>query len=229
MGTSPFARLRARHLQVMAVDVAVILVTYYAVLNFRYAGTVVDWESWTADFAIFAAIAVVVHLAVNWLTGVYTIVGRYMSLAQAVRVGQAGIISVAILFIVVLVWPLSTGDSSYLVPRSVVVGGGLVTVIFMIGWRFSRRVLHESMHRNGEATEQVLLVGAGQAADMLIREIQRTPALNIKVAGLVDDNAGLRNMTIQGFPVLGTIADVPALADEARSDPDHRGHPFGLR
>ncbi len=87
MGTSPFARLRARHLLAMAVDAAMIVVVYYLVLNFRYAGSLTDWKAWTADFAIFAAMAVVVHLAVNWFTGVYTIVGRYMSLTQALRVG----------------------------------------------------------------------------------------------------------------------------------------------
>ena len=48
---------------------------------------------------------------------------------------------------------------------------------------------------------------------MLIREIQRTPSLSIQVVGLVDDRRNLRNMTIQGFPVLGAVADVPFLAE----------------
>jgi FlaA1/EpsC-like NDP-sugar epimerase len=214
MGTSPFARLRTRHLQAIAVDTVVVLLAYYLALNFRYAGTMADWKAWTASFALFAAVAVVVHIAINWLTGVYTIVSRYMSLAQAVRVGQAGILSVAVLFIVVVVWPLAAGESAYLVPRSVVMGGGFAAIICMIGVRFTRRVLYETRHRNGHATERVLLVGAGQAADMLIREIQRTPSLNIRVIGLVDDSPRLRNMTIQGFPVLGTVADAPALAQK---------------
>ncbi len=135
-----------------------------------------------------------------------------MSLAQAVRVGQAGILSVAVLFVVVVVWPLFGAESAYLIPRSVVIGGGFATIICMIGLRFSRRVLYETRHSNGHATEHVLLVGAGQAADMLIREIQRTPSLNLKVVGLVDDNPRLRNMTIQGFPVLGSVANAPELA-----------------
>ncbi len=214
MGTSPFARLRTRHVRAMAVDAVVVVLVYYLVLNFRYAGSMADWEAWSAQFAIFAAMAVVVHLVVNWLTGVYTIVSRYMSLAQAVRVGQAGILSVVVLFIVVVVWPLFSEQATYLVPRSVVLGGGLATIICLIGLRFTRRVLYETRHRNEQATEHVLLVGAGQAADMLIREIQRTPSLNIRVMGLVDDNPRLRNMTIQGFPVLGAVADAPELAQK---------------
>ena len=60
------------------------------------------------------------------------------------------------------------------------------------------------------------LVGAGQAADMLIREIQRMPSLNMKVVGLVDDKPELANMSMQGSPVLGKVDDVPSLvADHA--------------
>jgi len=212
MGTRPFARLRIRHVQAMAVDAVVVVLVYYLVLNFRYAGSLTQWEAWTSHFAIFAAIAAAVYLAVNWLTGVYTIVSRYMSLAQAVRVAQAGILSMGLLFIGVVLWPFWAGNPTFPVPRAVVIAGGLATIICMIGVRFSRRVVYETRHRNGQATERVLLVGAGQAADMLIREIQRTPSLDTQVIGLVDDNPRLRNMTIQGFPVLGSIDDTAALA-----------------
>lgn len=214
MGSNPFVRLRVHHLLGMAIDIAVILLMYYLLLNFRYAVSMTDWQSWTTNFAIFSAIAVVIHLSVNWLTGVYTIVGRYMSLSQAVRVGQAGIIATALLFIVVLIWPLYASGSSYLVPRSVVIGGGVATMVVMIGLRFSRRVFRETSHKNGHASEKVLLVGAGQAADMLLREIQRTPALNLQVVGLVDDNVAIQDMTIQGFPVLGAVNDVPKLVKQ---------------
>ena len=156
-------QVRAQHAWVMAMDVLIVLAAYYLVLMFRYAGTTPEWHAWTSSLAIFAAIAVVVHLAINWLTGIYTIINRYMSLVQAVRVAQAGILSTAVLFIVVVTWPLYANGGNYLVPRSVVVGGGVLALIVMIGVRFSRRVLHEVIHKIGGATERLLLVGAGQA------------------------------------------------------------------
>ncbi len=212
MGTKLLARPRISHLSAVLADTGITLIMYYAVLNFRYAGSLSDWRSWTVDFGIFAAMALFVHLIVNWCTGVYTVVPRYMSLAQAVRMGQAGILAVAILFSLVVAWPLYTGAPSYLIPRSVVIGGGLVTIMFMIGIRFVRRVFYETARRPEQATERLLLVGAGQAADMLLREINRTPSLNIKVLGLLDERRELRNMSIQGYAVLGGVADAPALA-----------------
>jgi FlaA1/EpsC-like NDP-sugar epimerase len=73
--------------------------------------------------------------------------------------------------------------------------------------------MHEAFGRNQEAAERLLLVGAGQAADMLLREIQRTPSMNVRVVGLVDDSPSLANMSIQGYPVLGKVGDVAHLAN----------------
>lgn len=195
-------------------DLGIVLLAYYLVLIFRYEGILPEWTAWTADFATFAAMAVVVHIVVNWVTGIYTIINRYMSLIQAVRVAQAGILATAVLFILAVTWPLYGGSDDYLVPRSVVVGGGLIALIVMIGVRFSRRVVHEAFHKGNGSAERLLLVGAGQAADMLVREIQRTPSLNIQVIGLVEDSPWLANMSIQGYPVLGKVADVPEIVED---------------
>ncbi len=212
MGTAPLSRPRARQLVAMAVDATVLVLLYYLVLNFRFAGSFSDWLFWSANFGVFAAIAVFVHLTINWFSGVYTILSRYMSLAQAVRVGQAGILATALLYLFAVVWPLFSSDSTYLIPRSVVFGGGVTSVIFMIGIRFARRVFYEVRRRPEQAGDRLLLVGAGQAADMLTREIRRTPSLNTVVVGLVDDRPELRNMTLQGFPILGRVSDAPELA-----------------
>jgi FlaA1/EpsC-like NDP-sugar epimerase len=198
----------------MAIDGVVVISMYFLLFNFRYFDTAPNWQPWTVTFAAFAAIAVAVHLTVNWLAGVYGMVSRYMSLGQAVRIGQAGVVSVAVLLVGVIVWPLVSGASTYPLPRSVVIAGGLAATVLSIGLRFSTRMVHERRVRSGVlASERVLLVGAGQAADMIIREIMRTPSLRLQVVGLVDDRRELKNMTIQGLPVLGTVADVPAVAE----------------
>jgi FlaA1/EpsC-like NDP-sugar epimerase len=212
MGTRRLIRPRARHLIAMVTDTAIVLLSYYLVLNFRFEGNFLRWIAWTPDFAIFVSIAVAVHLAINWFTGVYSIVGRYMSLAQAVRLAQAGILACGVLLFLAIVWPLWADGSSYLAPRSVVLGGGIAVVTLMIGSRFLQRVRYEIAQQPGQTTERLLLVGAGQAADMLIREINRTPSLSTRVVGLVDDRRDLQYMSIQGLPVLGRVADTPALA-----------------
>jgi FlaA1/EpsC-like NDP-sugar epimerase len=197
----------------MAIDAAVVIIMYYLMLNFRYFQVEPGWEAWTVTFACFGAAAVFTHLVSYWSAGIYGMVSRYMGLSQAIRVGQAGIVAVAVLLVGVIVWPVLTGQPNYPIPRSVVVAGGLAATVVSIGLRFSRRMFRERRPWKGiHAAERVLLVGAGQAADMMIREMVRTPSLNLQVVGLVDDRRDLRNMSMQGFPVLGTVADVPSLA-----------------
>lgn len=202
---------RARHVWAMLTDVAIVLLSYYLALNFRSAGSFTDWKAWSAGFALFAAIAVVVHVLVNWFTGVYSIVGRYMSLSQAIRLAESGLLAFATLLLVVVVWPLFSDGAGYLTPRSVVIGGSVLTVTLMVGSRFSRRVRDEITQQPEQPCERLLLVGAGQAADMLIREIKRSPSLGLRVIGLVDDRSDLQHMSIQGVPVLGRVADTPTL------------------
>src|SRR4030042_2908317 len=140
MGRTTLIRPRARHRWSMAFDVAIILLSFYRIFNLRFAGSLSEWMSWSGDFSTFAAIAVAVHLVINWFTGVYSIIGRYMSLAQAMRLVEAGVLAFGALFLLVLAWPLLAGSSSSLMPRWVVLGGGLLTVLLMLMARFSKRV-----------------------------------------------------------------------------------------
>ncbi|MBN1461145.1 MAG: polysaccharide biosynthesis protein [Armatimonadetes bacterium] len=210
-GTNIMKRPRSGQVLSVCVDVVVILAMYQLMLNFRYAGALAGWNSWNLQFALFAGLALVVHIGLNWFSGVYSILSRYMSLGQALRVGMAGIVAVGILFVVVVASPLYTGEATYLIPRSVVAGGGVATIFCMICVRFARRIYFELTRKPSQASERLLLVGAGQAADMIAREIKRMPSLNLKVVGLVDERRDLYNMTIQGFPVLGSVAEAPAL------------------
>ena len=204
-------RPRVRYCLAMLVDAVIVVAVYYLVLNFRYAGTVSNWDSWNANFGIFACLAIIVHIEANWLVGAYSIVNRYIGLSQAIRVAQAGVVAMCLLFLIGVTWSVIPDGGGYLIPRTVIIGGGIMAVAVMIGLRFSPRVLFETTTTPKKATERVLLVGAGQAADMLIRELHRTPSLDIQPVGLVDDDARLQGMTIQGYSVMGTVADTPEL------------------
>jgi FlaA1/EpsC-like NDP-sugar epimerase len=212
--SSESSRLGVRYLPMMAFDVGVVVVSYLVALLFRYAGTGMDYDIWTPEVAAFLLFAVIVHVVVNQIAGVYSIAGRYMSLVHAVRVGEAALIATVWIFIGVVIWPLFGASLGYPVPRPVAVGGGLLTGVLMVLFRFSGRIARETNYQSRAASERVLLIGAGQTADMIIREIQRTPSLEVQVVGLVDDRPSARHTTIQGATVLGSIDDIPKLVAE---------------
>ena len=80
-----------------------------------------------------------------------------------------------------------------------------------LGFRIYREELRPS---SAEGVRRVLVVGAGDAAEAIVREIYRMPEERYRVIGLVDDDPNKRGIFIHGVPMLGTTRDIPALCDE---------------
>lgn len=94
------------------------------------------------------------------------------------------------------------GDLGF--PRSVYVLEAILTASLLAGTRLASRVLVESVRRDSSATRRVILVGAGFAAQMVIRELSR-PKSGYVAVGCVDDDASKLGVHIIGVPVLGTV------------------------
>src|SRR5690606_17792335 len=66
--------------------------------------------------------------------------------------------------------------------------------------------------QSAEGAERVLILGAGQAGEALVRDLRRTG--RYEPIGFLDDAAALRGMRLQGLPVLGRISEVTRIARE---------------
>jgi FlaA1/EpsC-like NDP-sugar epimerase len=103
-------------------------------------------------------------------------------------------------------------------PRSVYVLEAVLTGCFLAGARLSSRVLVESIRRDSASrSKRVLLVGAGFAAEMVIRELAR-PESGCLAVGCVDDDRTKIGIHIQGVPVLGAIKEIETLAQKNSVD-----------
>jgi FlaA1/EpsC-like NDP-sugar epimerase len=104
-------------------------------------------------------------------------------------------------------------------PRSIVVIEWLGAVILVGGMRFSIRWLKPTNVPPVEAKKQRLLVlGAGDAGEMLLREIQQRHAARYEPVGLLDDDQHKRGAHIHGVRVLGAIEDLPIVASSHEAD-----------
>jgi FlaA1/EpsC-like NDP-sugar epimerase len=96
-------------------------------------------------------------------------------------------------------------------PRSVYILEAVLTGCFLSGARLASRVLVESVrHDSSSRSNSVILVGAGFAAQMVIRELAR-PDSGYVAVGCVDDDRSKIGVHIQGVPVLGTIGELGIL------------------
>ncbi|UCC62004.1 MAG: polysaccharide biosynthesis protein [Anaerolineae bacterium] len=173
----------------------------------------------------FVLMAMAVKLPVFYAFGLYRRYWRYASVQEMVTIFGATTVSSAILALLVLglFLPLGWFDSF---PRSALIIDWLWSLFFIGGIRFSVRFLGEfgtikdgDRHASQKGKPRhVLIVGAGDAGAMIVREMRNNPGVGMEPVGYVDDNPAKVGMRIRGLPVLGTRDSIPELVRQLRID-----------
>ena len=104
-------------------------------------------------------------------------------------------------------------------PRSYYVMGYIINFCLTTGMRFSYRLLllqTQSLKRGTKQLERVMIVGAGAAGQMLIKEMQNASKLNSKVCCVIDDNPNKKGRFIEGIEIVGNRHDIVAMAQKYR-------------
>jgi len=98
-------------------------------------------------------------------------------------------------------------------PRSIFVLDFLLTVVLFGGMRFAIRLFRESFRpaMRSSSGKRTLIVGAGDAGEIALRSLMKDYMGVYSVVGFLDDDPGKRNMSIHGYPILGTISDAAQL------------------
>jgi len=66
--------------------------------------------------------------------------------------------------------------------------------------------------------KRMLLIGAGDAAEMIVREVDNNPSLPYEIVGLVDDNPDKIGLKIHGVPILGLVEDLKEHCDRVKAE-----------
>ena len=154
--------------------------------------------------------ALVIKLFFFWLFGAFRGWWRYVSMPDLLLLVKANVFgSLFFVLYVVVVYRLEQ------VPRAVLVLDGIFCFLLIGGIRFMVRAVRESYRpwRRVPADKQrsVLVVGAGEAGQMIVREIRQNPELHYRLVGFVDDDPQKLNCRLQGLMVLGSSASLAGL------------------
>jgi FlaA1/EpsC-like NDP-sugar epimerase len=106
------------------------------------------------------------------------------------------------------------------VPRGIWILYALLLLAFVTGSRLLARTLMERPSARSVVArgKEVVIVGAGEAANQILKEMHRTPELGYTPIGLVDDDPRKKNLRLHGTRVLGTTADLAHLLRDRRPD-----------
>lgn len=132
---------------------------------------------------------------------------RYVGLHDLGRIFWASVASSAVSY-AVLHWVL--GWPAY--PRSVIILTGLLGGLYLAGIRLAVRWFREWLQVLSPSARRVLIVGAGHAGELLVRDMLSDAGYHYRPVGLVDDDPVKRRMKIHGVPVVGRIEDIATLS-----------------
>jgi FlaA1/EpsC-like NDP-sugar epimerase len=165
--------------------------------------------------------SLIIKPLVYYFFGIYRRMWIYASI-QELKLILAAVTSASVLVSVVMVGLFSFGAFSGF-PRSVLVIDWLLTLLVVGGLRFTLRLVAENQtragqNRQGNKGKNILIIGAGDAGAMVVRELQKNPQLNLNPIGFLDDNPGKQNQQIYGVPVIGTLTDLSATLENQEID-----------
>jgi FlaA1/EpsC-like NDP-sugar epimerase len=157
-----------------------------------------DWRFY-GDYAVFLTL---LRLLIFWRLNLYKIFWRYVGVRDLLAVAQGVTLSSVLYF---TPW-LLVGLVHY--PRAVLVLEWLLTILGVGGLRLSLRVgstLQRGLRAERRSMQRLLIVGAGDHAEALAREVGRHPDLNYRLVGFVDDDPAKQGVIIHGAPVLAPV------------------------
>ena len=201
-----------RDVPLAILDLAVIIPCYLIPLVLRFDGSVPPdyWRS----FLVFMPVVVVLHLLCNYLVGLYGQMWRYASVEEARRVVLAGVLGGTLVVAVGEIW--SPGLRP--LPLSVVIFGAVLSLLGFGAIRFQSRLFSFRRRSFSPAMARVLVVGAGRAGSLLLKDLSGTPSLGLEPVGVVDDDPRKLRLSLHGVPVLGTTNAIPSLVRRLEVD-----------
>ena len=163
------------------------------------------------------AFVVAIKLAVFVLSGFYNRWWRYVSTRDMWGAARGVLVGSLIADLTVY---FASPVHNVRLPRSIAVLDFLLTMAFIAASRMiARSIIERPQARNVLARgKEVIVVGAGDAARLMLREMLRIPALGYTPIGLIDDDPRKKNLRLEGVRVLGTIDDLAHVIRDNKPD-----------
>ncbi len=193
-------------------DSTIAVLSYYFGLLIRFDGFIPHayFEAFIKSFFIISA----AHVAVFYFFGLHRALLKYTGISELTRIFFATLTAEEAVY-------LFGRFSTLHLPRSVYVIAWLQLFILIGGMHVSYRIVSNGKKLLGQrkpGLKRVMIIGAGDAGSMLIKELLFQKELKRKPVLLIDDDMKKHGSTVQGIPVRGCRKKIGLLAEKYRID-----------
>jgi FlaA1/EpsC-like NDP-sugar epimerase len=207
----------------LLIDLLTIALAAVAAFVIRYEALVRVGPYIRHNVAFFAAV-LAVRPAIYYVFGLYRCWWRYASVSELIGIFQA--VTVGSLIVAALMFgflaPQTAGVRVF--SRSVLLLEWMLNLLAVGCTRILVRLVqarggtYGARVGKGAPARKVLIMGAGDAGALVVREMHNNPAMGYVPVGFVDDDPAKQRAHIHGVPVLGTRYDIPRLAQQEGVD-----------
>ena len=195
-----FRSSRTRMLLLAVVDIFTIVFNAYLSLTVRYE-LHFSWipRGYVESIEKYMLINIATTLLIFWLMRLYQSVWTYASTHELILVFGASILSTAFQGLGMQLLMLK-------VPRSYYIFYFAALLMTTTATRFSYRAFRAVLQHFNQRTNKVvnaMIIGAGEAGSVIIREIKHSRYLNLRAVCIIDDNPFKKGKYLQGIPIVG--------------------------
>jgi len=190
---------RIRIIILLFIDIASIIFSYYVSLWIRFDGMIDPY--YFKQFGRFVYTLLVIKIFVFIVFKLYRSLWEYASIDEMMNISIA-VIAANTLSITYLVFVQSH------FPRSVYILSAVFDLAFIGGVRFGyralRRLKNKKIIMTTSNSQKVIVVGAGDAGALIVKEFKNHIELNYSVVGIVDDDISKKGQRLNGVTILGS-------------------------
>jgi FlaA1/EpsC-like NDP-sugar epimerase len=198
----------------VVVDACLVAGAWWLAWSLRFEHRPVYYDRYL-DWQI-VLLVVAIKLPVFALSGFYNRWWRYVSTRDMWGVLRGVVLASIAVFVVFTLFDIHRAA----VPRGVWFIDLLLCLALVAGARLLTRTIIERPLPGRIVTsgKEAVIVGAGDAGQLVIKEMQRNPSVGYTPIGLVDDDPRKRNLRLHGVRVLGTVADLAHVIRDRHPD-----------
>ncbi|HET9509096.1 MAG TPA: nucleoside-diphosphate sugar epimerase/dehydratase [Gaiellaceae bacterium] len=199
----------------LVADAAIVAAAWFLAFQLRFDPSIPVYYDRYLDAEI-VGLLIAIKLSVFALFGFYNRWWRYVSTRDMWGAARGVTAASLVAFLVFAFFDVHVAS----VPRTVWVLDWLLCLAFVAASRMLARTIIERPQTSSLVArgKEVIVVGAGDAAQLMVKEMLRSPAIGYTPIGLVDDDPRKKNMRLHGIRVLGTSDELQRILHDRRPD-----------
>lgn len=196
----------------VVLDIILINLAYVLALYLRFDGPIppVYMKAYINN----AVALTLVKILVFYFFKLYKSIWKFASIDEMIEIVLASVVANAIAIAYMTIAQVK-------LPRSIYLMVPILDMAFIGGIRFSYRALgrvKNGVPKNVEDYKRVLIVGAGSAGAMVIKELRNHNTLKSMPVAIVDDDPKKKGQNINGIPILGDRGDIAKICKKEKID-----------